>query len=69
MANVAWHLLRALPDAGIDDKIALRTDAESSLAFAAMVMKRQYDARHKPIHFEVGDWVYIRLGEAFQLPR
>lgn len=52
----------------VDDTLITRADAEQSLAFAAMSMKRYYDAKHKPMHFEPGDIVYVRLGHGYNIP-
>jgi len=32
-----------------------------------MAMKRYYDAKHKPMHFKVGDFVYLRLGHRYDI--
>lgn len=31
-------------------------------------MKKRYNQRHKPIHFNVGDYVYLRLWKAYNIP-
>ena len=36
-------------------------DAQDALAFASLRIKDYYDAKHKPIFFNVGDFVYLRL--------
>lgn len=41
----------------VPDKNFLRKDTEASLAFGSMVSNQHYDARYKPIHFNVDDWV------------
>ena len=47
---------------------ASRTDAAECLKYAAMQMKRQYDARHTPRHFSVGDKVLLRIGRGYNIP-
>ncbi|KXG54375.1 Integrase, catalytic core [Penicillium griseofulvum] len=56
--RMPWNLLR---DAFVGSPQANRQDADECAKYAAMVMKRQYDNRHKPIFFNVGDYVYLRL--------
>ena len=43
-------------------------DAKDAIALAAMTMKAQYDARHLPKFFKVGDWVSLRLHRGYTLP-
>lgn len=43
-------------------------DAKDAIALAAMTMKRQYDARHLPVFFQVGDWVSLRLHRGYTVP-
>jgi len=57
-----WSLLRQSPS----PVLAMRADAEHSIAWAAMKMKAQYDRKHRPIHFEPGDQVYLKLGDGYQ---
>ncbi|KAJ5654644.1 hypothetical protein N7490_001647 [Penicillium lividum] len=45
-----------------------RLDAEHSIAFAAMEMKRRFDSSHRPIHFKVGDYVLLKLGDGYNIP-
>ena len=42
---------------------ANREDADECAKYAAMVMKKQYDTRHKPVFFEKGDYVCLRLAQ------
>ncbi|KAJ5689575.1 hypothetical protein N7462_003967 [Penicillium macrosclerotiorum] len=44
-----------------DTEFQARVDAEQSLAYAAMKMKTYFDKKHKPIHFQAGEWVYLKL--------
>lgn len=48
-----WDMLQNADPPG--DKLAARADAELSIAYAAMSMKAQYDDKHQPTHFIVGD--------------
>ncbi|KAJ5936043.1 Integrase catalytic core [Penicillium verhagenii] len=56
-----WDLLRNVFSADIDRSV--RADAHECAKYAAMEMKKRYDAHHKVIHFAVGDFVYLRLQE------
>jgi hypothetical protein len=44
----------------------LRDDAKNALLFSQAKMSIYYDQRHKPITFDVGDMVYVRLAESMQ---
>jgi len=44
----------------------LRQDARDALLFAQTKMAIYYDNKHKPISFNVGDQVYIRLAASLQ---
>jgi len=33
-----------------------------------MAMKRYYDVKHKLMHFNVGDFVYLRLDHGYDIP-
>ena len=46
----------------------LRHDAQLAMDFAAAQAKRRYDGKHRPIEFEVGDKVYLRLHRGYHLP-
>ncbi|KAM7222641.1 hypothetical protein V8F06_002135 [Rhypophila decipiens] len=46
----------------------LREDARLAMDFAAAAAKRRYDGKHKPVNFEVGDTVYLRLHKGYSLP-
>ncbi|KAM7203063.1 hypothetical protein V8F33_002411, partial [Rhypophila sp. PSN 637] len=46
----------------------LREDARLAMDFAAAAAKRRYDSKHKPVYFEVGDTVYLRLHKGYSLP-
>ncbi|KAI1000524.1 hypothetical protein K3495_g7671 [Podosphaera aphanis] len=43
-------------------------DAVDAIKFAATYMKQQYDERHKPMFFEDGDFVLLRLHRGFNVP-
>ncbi|KAJ5581518.1 hypothetical protein N7535_000138, partial [Penicillium sp. DV-2018c] len=49
--------------------ISAKADAEHSTAWAAMRMKRQYDRNHQPMQFQVGDKVYLKLGDGYNTPQ
>lgn len=42
-------------------------DAQDALAFAAVRMKEYYDAKHKPMFFNVGDFVHLRLHRGYEM--
>ena len=44
-----------------------RKEAEDSLAFAEITMKRRYDERYILIRFEVGDKVFLRLYKGYSI--
>lgn len=46
----------------------LRQDAQLAMDFAAAQAKRQYDDKHRPIEFNVGDNVYLCLHRGYHLP-
>lgn len=46
----------------------LRRDALLAMDFAAAEAKRQYDSKHKPVEFDVGQQVYLRLHHGYHLP-
>jgi hypothetical protein len=62
-----WDLFYQAP-LSRDADFTARADAETSLAFAAVSMKKYYDDKHLPKHFDVGDHVYIKLGHGFNIP-
>ncbi|POS82631.1 hypothetical protein EPUL_004731, partial [Erysiphe pulchra] len=43
-------------------------EAIDAIKFAAIFMKRQYDNKHKPIFFNVGDYVPLRLHRDYNIP-
>ncbi|KAI0996230.1 hypothetical protein K3495_g11949, partial [Podosphaera aphanis] len=43
-------------------------DAVDAIKFAATYMKQQFDGRHKPMFFKVGDFVLLRLHRGFNVP-
>ena len=43
-------------------------DARDAIAFASMVMKKQYDGVHLQKFFQVGDWVSLRLHRGYTVP-
>ncbi|KAJ5224020.1 hypothetical protein N7468_008562 [Penicillium chermesinum] len=61
-----WDLLRQA--AQPDKTFSARVDAETAIKFAAMAMKKRYDAQHAPIHFTEGQLVYLRLRTAYDIP-
>ncbi|KAG0159220.1 hypothetical protein PDIDSM_6741 [Penicillium digitatum] len=58
--RMPWNLLR---QAFVGSPQASRQDADECAKYAAMVMKKQYDSRHKPIFFQKNDFVYLRLAQ------
>lgn len=60
-----WQMHRQAFDH--DRSFAVRHDARESLAFASMSMKKYYDAKHKPIFFAPGDFVYLKLGDSYDI--
>ncbi|KAJ5752832.1 hypothetical protein N7520_008426 [Penicillium odoratum] len=61
-----WNLLAKASEK--DATQAARLDAEHSIAFASMEMKRRFDSAHRPIHFKVGDYVLLKLGDGYNIP-
>lgn len=53
-----WNLLR---QAFVGSPHASRQDADECAKYVAMVMKVQYDSRHKPIFSKKNDFVYLKL--------
>ncbi|KAF7852733.1 hypothetical protein EAF04_010926 [Stromatinia cepivora] len=45
-----------------------RIEAIDAIKFAAMFMKRHYDRRHKPMFFNTGDYVSLRLHRGYNMP-
>lgn len=45
-----------------------RIEAIDAIKMAAIVMKKQYDAKHLPKFFNVGDYVSLRLHRGFNVP-
>ncbi|RDL33672.1 uncharacterized protein BP5553_08040 [Venustampulla echinocandica] len=43
-------------------------DAHDAIMLAAMTMKRQYDAHHKPMFFKPGEFVALRLHRGYCVP-
>jgi dUTPase len=56
--RMPWNFLR---QAFVGSPHAARQDADECAKYAAMVMKKQYDNRHKPIFFKKDDSVYLKL--------
>jgi hypothetical protein len=56
---------QAFDDAEQD--FSCRLDAERSLAYAAIAMKNYYDKTHLHKWFDVGDYVYLRLGNGYDI--
>lgn len=44
------------------------TEAAELTDIAAELAKQRYDDKHTPLHLEVGDKVYLRLGKGYNLP-
>ena len=44
-----------------------RQQASDAIAFANVIMKWQYDTRHKPIKFQPDDFVYLGLYKGYSL--
>ena len=42
-------------------------DAQNALAFTSIKMKKYYDAKHKPIFFNIKDYVHLRLHRGYQI--
>ncbi|KAJ5232494.1 hypothetical protein N7468_005450 [Penicillium chermesinum] len=62
----AWDMMPQAFDH--DRSFKARLDAEQSLAYAATQMKYYFDRTHKPIYFQPGDWVYLKLSTDPQKP-
>lgn len=45
-----------------------RIEAKDAMDLAAMAAKRQYDSKHKPMFFDVGDWALLRLHKGYNIP-
>jgi hypothetical protein len=45
-----------------------RLDTQVSIDFAANAAKESYDTKHRPISFEVGEEVYLKLHKGYNLP-
>ncbi|KAJ5472008.1 hypothetical protein N7539_008577 [Penicillium diatomitis] len=56
--RMPWNLLR---QAFVGHPASERQDADECAKYAAMIMKKDYDNRHKPIFFSKGDIVYLKL--------
>jgi hypothetical protein len=50
------------------DLATLRTELHDAMALTAMRTKRQYDKRHTPVFFKVGDLVRLRLHRGYRIP-
>ncbi|KAK4158829.1 hypothetical protein QBC43DRAFT_195406, partial [Cladorrhinum sp. PSN259] len=46
----------------------LRQDAQLAMDFTAAAAKRRYDGKHRPVDFQPGDKVYIKLHHGYHLP-
>ena len=46
----------------------VRHEASLALSFAAARAKEQYDRHHRPLSFDIGDNVYLRLHRGYHLP-
>lgn len=60
-----WNLLKGLV---YRDHVGPRLDAEEALKYASMRMKWYYDQQHRPISFEPGDKVFVKLHKGYALP-
>lgn len=61
--RMPWNLLRQAFTGHPD---TARQDGDECAKYAAMVMKKRYDARHTPIYFNKGDLVYLRLQQGVE---
>ena len=52
----------------IDEYRPSYTDAKDAIAFAAVKMKEYYDQHYRPIYFNVGDTVKLRLHKGYNVP-
>ena len=64
MAPTDEHRLKDLPDL----RQQTRREAEFAMDYANAYAKRIYDSKHRPIEFEVGQEVYLRLHQGYTLP-
>jgi hypothetical protein len=55
------------PEAAAQD-FSIRDDAYEAMKFASMYMKEVYDKKHKDIHFDIGDQVYLTLHKGYDIP-
>jgi hypothetical protein len=47
---------------------AAHGDAQDAIMLAAMYMKKNFDRKHRPIFFKVGDYVALRLHRGYNVP-
>lgn len=60
-----WNLLQQADPPF--DKLVARAEAEHSIAYAAARMKSQYGKKHQEAHFDTGSWVYLKLGDGYNI--
>ena len=49
-------------------RLAMREEAEDSMAFATAMMKVRYDSKHRQITFKKDDKVFLRLHHGYSIP-
>ena len=58
LSEEAFHKLR----------LGKREEADDAMAFAAVLMKARYDARHLPLNLKEGDEVFLKLHQGYSIP-
>lgn len=49
-------------------RLAKREEADDAMAFASVIMKARYDARHLPLNLKEGDQVFLKLHDGYSIP-
>lgn len=49
-------------------RLAKREEADDAMAFASIIMKARYDARHLPLVLKEGDQVFLKLHDGYSIP-
>lgn len=49
-------------------RLAKREEADDAIAFASIIMKARYDARHLPLDLNEGDQVFLKLHDGYSIP-
>jgi signal transduction protein with GAF and PtsI domain len=52
----------------LEDRITIQKEAEDSIAWARVKSKIEYDKHHRPIQFNEGEEVFIKLHAGYSLP-